>query len=60
MKIDTEKELYCRDKDDGGIYKVTAIFFPLGKLSGKDITIEVGDIDEWRSIDDIELISNIP
>lgn len=57
MKVDLSKELLCLDKEDGKVYKITGIFLPLGKLSGKDITIEIeDDLDEWRSIDDIELL----
>lgn len=57
MKVDLSKKLLCIDKEDGEVYKVTGIYFPLGKPSGKDITIETEeDLDEWRSIDDVELL----
>jgi hypothetical protein len=59
MFIDITKELYVRDKADNEIYKVTALFFPLGKPSGKDITIDCDNSDEWRSIEDVELIPNV-
>lgn len=60
MKIDISKDLYCIDKWDKRTYKVTGVFFPLGKPSGKDITIEIEkDLDEWRAIDEVELIQNV-
>lgn len=60
MIVDLSKELYCKDKDDGKLYKINSIYFPLGSPSGKDISIEVeDDLLEWRSIKDIEIISNV-
>ena len=60
MKIDINKPLYCIDKETGEKFLVDGIFFPLGKPSGKDITIRVEeDTVEWRCIDEIEVIHNI-
>lgn len=60
MKIDINKPLYCIDKETGGKFLVDGIFFPLGKPSGKDITIIVEeDTVEWRCITEIDIINNI-
>lgn len=60
MILNIRKDIYAKDKEDGKIYKITGIFLPLGKPSGKDITIEIEpDLDEWRTIDEIELIPNV-
>ena len=60
MKIDINKPLYCIDKETGEKFLVDGIFFPLGKPSGKDITIRVEeDTVEWRWINEIEIINNI-
>lgn len=60
MRIDINKPLYCIDKETGEKFLVDAIFLPLGKPSGKDITVEVeDDLSEWRSINEVDLISNI-
>ncbi len=59
MKIDINKPLYCIDKETGKKFLVDAIFFPLGKPSGKDITIRVEkDTVEWRAIDEVDIIDN--
>ncbi len=59
MKIDISKPLYCIDKQTDKQHKIDAIFFPLGKASGKDVIININDnYGEWRSIDDIEIINN--
>lgn len=58
MLIDIYKPLYCIDKDTGEKHNITAIFFPLGKESGKDITIDTGESDEWRAIDEVEILNN--
>lgn len=56
-KLDyNEIGLIAVDKETQEVFKVTAIFYPLGKPSGKDITIEVEkDLDEWRSIDEVDI-----
>lgn len=60
MIIDLSKELYCKDKDDRKLYKINSIHFPLGSPSGKDVSIEVeDDLLEWRSVDDVEILSNV-
>lgn len=60
MKIDITKPIYARDKEDGKVYLVDGLYFPLGKISGKDITIynEDDDLSEWRSIEDVELMQD--
>lgn len=60
MKFDITKPIYAKDKDDGKTYLVDGLFFPLGKSSGKDITIENEEenISEWRSIEDVELFQD--
>lgn len=61
MTFDLTKPIYAKDKDDGKVYLVDAIYFPLEKPSGKDITIDVGDgVCEWRSINDVELFQHDP
>lgn len=60
MIININKELYCIDNGDGKKHKIDSIHFPLNKPSGKDIAIEVEeDLLEWRSIEDVEIISNV-
>jgi hypothetical protein len=56
--INIFKKLYAKDKDDNEVRLVTSIYFPLGKNSGKDLTVSCGDIDEWRSIEDVDLIQD--
>lgn len=59
IKVDINKPLYCIDKETGGKFLVDAIFFPLGKASGKDITIEIEEkLSEWRAIDEVDIIDN--
>jgi len=59
LEIDMNKPLYCIDKETGEKFLVDGIFFPLGKPSGKDITIRVEkDMVEWRTIDEIEILDN--
>lgn len=54
--VDITQPIFATDKFDGSVHRVTAIYFPLGSPSGKDITIDAGDgTDEWRSIDEVVL-----
>lgn len=53
--IDIHKPLYAVDTG-GKMYLVTGLFFPLGSSGGKDITVAVGDLDEWKSADEVRLM----
>lgn len=44
MIIDINKELYCIDNEDGKKYKIDGIHFPLGKPSGKDMSIHTSKV----------------
>ena len=35
MMIDISKPIYAKDKNTGKVHPVTAIYFPLGSLSGE-------------------------
>lgn len=51
-------KLIAIEKETGKIYEVDGIFLPLGKPSGKDITVvskEDPDVSEWRSINEVEI-----
>ncbi len=59
MKIDISKPLYCIDKDTKEKLLVDAIFFPLGKPSGKDVAVVVEEeSSEWRAIEEVIIIDN--
>lgn len=59
MEININKSLYCIDRETGKKFLVDAIFFPLGKPSGKDLTVETeSDLSEWRAIKEVEMIDN--
>lgn len=53
------KEIKYRawDKQLKQMFEVESIHFPLGKSSGKDVVINNNGEYEWRSIDDIELMT---
>ena len=57
LTFDLKKPIYAKDKEEGRVYLVDAVFFPLGKVSGKDISIfnKGEDYYEWRSIEEVEL-----
>jgi len=59
MILYISKEIFAIDKGTREMHRVSGIFFPLGKPSGKDITITTDYCDEWRSIDEIELMPNV-
>lgn len=57
--FDFNRPIYAKDKEDGKLYLVDAVFFPLGKPSEKDVVIIAGeDNTEWRSIDEVELLQD--
>lgn len=60
MKFDIFKPIYARDREGGKVYRVDGLFFPLGKPSGKDLTIDNTEenLSEWRSIEDVELFQD--
>ena len=60
MKFDIFKPIYARDREDGKVYCVDGLFFPLGKPSGKDLTTDNTEenLSEWRSIEDVELFQD--
>lgn len=59
LLFNLNKPIYAKDVETGKECLVSGIFLPLGKPSGKDISICVeDDLCEWRSIGEVELIQN--
>lgn len=51
-------EFLAWNREDEEFYKVDSIYFPLGKSSWKDISIETKDGLEWRGVDEVILLQN--
>lgn len=59
LVFDLTKPIYAKEKETEEIFAVDGIYLPLGRPSGKDITVATDDgTSEWRSIDEIELIQH--
>lgn len=56
--LDKDTKMIAIDKETKECYTVESVWFPLGKQSGKDISViskEDKELTEWRSIDKVDL-----
>ena len=56
--FDKDTRMIAIDKESKETHEVESIWFPLGKPSGKDVSVvskEDTELTEWRSIDDVDI-----
>lgn len=55
-------KLIAIDKETQEMFSVDSIHLPLGKPSGKDVTVisrQDGELTEWRSIDEVDIYEGV-